>query len=92
MNYSGAVLRWGRGGTCPSPDSLVAPPPDSKLAGRSDVISGILVQKAPKSKYSARELTALPDSLADGEGLAAPVQEPLPALGLSDLVSTGLRV
>jgi len=44
-----------------------------------------------KSKFDGGA-HSIPKPLADGEGLAAPCQEPTPALGPSGLVSTGLRV
>jgi len=95
MFYSGAVLRWGRGHV---PPRFTCCSQIQKLADRSDVLYE--VQKctkiqifrgsAPDTAGGAYSTPA--DPLVYGRGLAAPFQEPHPALGLSGLVSTGLRI
>jgi len=71
------------------PDSLVALQ-IQKLADHSDMISEV-----PKSKSAldpaGGAYSASPEPIANGEGLAAPYQEPHPALGPSGLVCMGLR-
>jgi len=92
---AGADLRRGGGARAP-PDSLVAPTPDSKASWpfwrdfwgpKMQIFRGSTPDPA-EGAYSDPS-----DPLADGQGACcSPPKNPTPALGLSGLVSTGLRV